>query len=109
MIVFALIKNTEPWTNIDDWRHVPEDVNPADLQTPFSDWSDLLQSPWWEGPTWLRTTENIWPNSDNTMPDEALVERKKSITYSTNINLEENFSKKLLYFSKYSKLIRIVT
>ncbi|GFR27393.1 integrase_H2C2 domain-containing protein [Trichonephila clavata] len=47
MIVLAWIKNTEPWntfvgnrvkeitelTNIDDWRHVPGDVNQEDLLT----------------------------------------------------------------------------
>ncbi|XP_015916070.3 uncharacterized protein [Parasteatoda tepidariorum] len=42
------------------------------------------------------------------MSEEALVERKKCVISSVNVNLQENFSKKLLYFSNYSKIIRMV-
>ncbi|GFV70272.1 integrase catalytic domain-containing protein [Trichonephila clavipes] len=58
MVVFSCIVKKEPWntfvgnrvgqirdfTNIDDWRHVPGEVNPTDLATRCCDWSDLLKS-----------------------------------------------------------------
>ncbi|GFY48157.1 uncharacterized protein TNIN_135691 [Trichonephila inaurata madagascariensis] len=72
------IKKKEPWntfvgnrvkeiwdlTNIDDWRHVPGEVNPADLVTRCCDWSDLLKSKWLEGPGWLYSDEESWPCSE---------------------------------------------
>ncbi|XP_054724268.1 uncharacterized protein LOC129234298 [Uloborus diversus] len=122
MVVLSWITKGEPWntfvgnrvkeirqlTNVDSWRFVPGSMNPADLPSRSCNWKELIDSRWWEGPTWLQETENTWPNTEITMPEEALVERKKSVICSTNINLQENFSKKLLYFSKYSKVIRMV-
>ncbi|XP_054723453.1 uncharacterized protein LOC129233452 [Uloborus diversus] len=122
MVVLSWITKGEPWntfvgnrvkeirqlTNVDSWRFVPGSMNPADLPSRSCNWKELIDSRWWEGPTWLQETENTWPNTEITMPEEALVERKKSVICSRNINLQENFSKKLLYFSKYSKVIRMV-
>ncbi|GBO00253.1 hypothetical protein AVEN_145245-1 [Araneus ventricosus] len=64
MIVLGWITNREPWntfvgnrikeirelTNVEDWRFVPGDINPADLPFRACDWSELLRSRWWEGP-----------------------------------------------------------
>ncbi|GFW72711.1 uncharacterized protein TNCV_3799381 [Trichonephila clavipes] len=74
LIVLAWIKNRKPWntfvgnrmmeikelTNVDYWRHVPGDVNPADLPSRSCEWSDPLQSQWWEDPAWIKETENNW-------------------------------------------------
>ncbi|GFT24322.1 integrase catalytic domain-containing protein [Nephila pilipes] len=81
-------------TNIDDWRHVPGEVNPADLATRCCDWSDLLQSKWWEGPGWLYNDEESWPCSEvSETPDEAFLERRKTVVTNLATRNERNSSK----------------
>ncbi|GFQ79810.1 integrase catalytic domain-containing protein, partial [Trichonephila clavata] len=122
MVVLSWIKKKEPWntfvgnrvkeirdlTNIDDWRHVPGEVNPADLATRCCDWSDLLQSKWWEGPGWLYNDEESWPCSEvSETPDEAFLERRKTVVTNVATENEVRFGDRLLYFSSYRKILRM--
>ncbi|GFY39840.1 integrase catalytic domain-containing protein [Trichonephila inaurata madagascariensis] len=114
MVVLSWIKKKEPWntffgnrvkqirdlTNIDDWRHVPGDVNPADLATRCCDWSDLLKSKWWEAPGWLYSDEESWPYSEvSEAPDEAFLERRKMVVTNLATLNEVRFGNRFLYFS----------
>ncbi|GBM01675.1 hypothetical protein AVEN_271930-1 [Araneus ventricosus] len=116
------IKKKEPWntfvgnrvkeirdlTNIDYWRHVPGEVNPADLATRCCDWSDLLQSKWWEGPSWLYNDEESWPCSEvSETPDEAFLERRKTVVTNLAAGNEVRFGDRFLYFSSYKKILRM--
>ncbi|GBN24590.1 hypothetical protein AVEN_89331-1, partial [Araneus ventricosus] len=90
MIVLGWITNTEPWntfvgnrikeirelTNVEDWRFVPGDINPADLPSRSCDWSELLRSRWWEGPKWLYECPEFWPYKEINLPEEATIERE---------------------------------
>ncbi|GBM08088.1 hypothetical protein AVEN_123000-1 [Araneus ventricosus] len=90
MIVLGWITNTEPWntfvgnrikeirelTNVEDWRVVPGDINPADLPSRSCDWSELLRSRWWEGPKWLYECPEFWPYKEINLPEEATRERE---------------------------------
>ncbi|GBM48005.1 hypothetical protein AVEN_34341-1 [Araneus ventricosus] len=120
MVVLSWIKKKEPWntfvgnrvkeirdlTNIDDWRHVPGEVNPADLATRCCDWSDLLQSKWWEGPSWLYNDEESWPCSEvSETPDEAFLERRKTVATNLATGNEVRFGDRFLYFSSYKKIL----
>ncbi|GBL88689.1 hypothetical protein AVEN_195670-1 [Araneus ventricosus] len=122
MVVLSWIKKKEPWntfvgnrvkeirdlTNIDDWRHVPGEVNPADLATRCCDWSDLLQSKWWEGPGWLYNDEESWPCSEvSETPDEAFLERRKTVVTNLATGNEVRFGDRFLYFSSYKKILRM--
>ncbi|GBO10837.1 hypothetical protein AVEN_48012-1 [Araneus ventricosus] len=93
MVVLSWIKKKEPWntfvgnrvkeirdlTNIDDWRHVPGEVNPANLATRCCDWSDLLQSKWWEVPISCITMRILYDAEVSETPDEAFLERRKTV------------------------------
>ncbi|GFV91388.1 integrase catalytic domain-containing protein [Trichonephila clavipes] len=111
MVVLRWIKKKEPWntfvgnrvkeiidlTNIDDWRHVNGEVNPADLATRCCDWSDLLKSKWWEGPGWLYSDEESWPCSEvSETTDEAFLEQRKTVV--TNLATGNEAEETLIKF-----------
>ncbi|GFY71663.1 uncharacterized protein TNIN_43421 [Trichonephila inaurata madagascariensis] len=95
-------------TNIDDWRHVPGEVNPADLATRCCDWSDLLKSKWWEGSSWLYSNEESWPCSEvSETPDEAFLERRKTVVTNLATGNEVRLGDRFMYFSSYKKILRM--
>ncbi|GIX94263.1 reverse transcriptase [Caerostris darwini] len=122
MIVLGWITNTEPWntfvgnrvkeirelTKMEDWRFVPGDVNPADLPSRSCNWFELLQSRWWEGPKWLYEPPEFWPYTEITLLEEAMKERRKSVVVNLNIDTKEHFGNRLLYFSSYPRIIRMI-
>ncbi|GBM43389.1 hypothetical protein AVEN_264608-1 [Araneus ventricosus] len=99
MIVLGWITITEPWntfvgngvkeirelTNVEDWRFVPGGINPADLPSRSCDWSELLRSRWWEGPKWLYECPEFWPYKELTLPEEAMIKRRKTVVVNLNI------------------------
>ncbi|GFR20889.1 integrase catalytic domain-containing protein [Trichonephila clavata] len=121
MTVLGWITNSEPWntfvgnrvreirelTNVEDWRFVPGDLNPADLPSRSCDWSQLFRSQWWEGPKWLHESPECWPYTEITLPQEALLERRKSVAVNLTIDTNDNFGNRFLYFSSYPKIIRM--
>jgi len=63
------------------WRHVPGTLNPADLPSRGCSPSCLLKSRWWEGPSWLRQTEDNWPSMEPLADENAVMtEKRKSAT-----------------------------
>ncbi|GFX32204.1 integrase catalytic domain-containing protein [Trichonephila clavipes] len=102
------VKEIRDLTNIDDWRHVPGEVNPADLATQCCDWSDLLISKWWECPGWLYSDEESWPCSEvSETPDEAFLERRKTVVTNLATGNEVRYGNRFLYFSSYKKILRM--
>ncbi|GFT58057.1 integrase catalytic domain-containing protein [Nephila pilipes] len=121
MVVLGWITNSEPWktfvgnrvkeirelTNVEDWRFVPRDVNPADIPSRPCNWFELLRSQWWEGPKWLYEPPEFWPYAEITLPEEALVEIPKSVAVNLNINTKECLGSRFLYFSSYPRIVRM--
>ena len=99
-------------TKKSDWRHVGGKDNPADLGSRGVSALVLKDSKlWWEGPKWLRESENNWPTSlvleDSTeikeerkrTPIVLSVVTEKVRTLSNVVNVER--------FNSLTKLLRV--
>jgi hypothetical protein len=77
-------------SDLKQWRHVPTDQNPADVATRPIPVSELSQSSlWWNGPEFLRKSEEHWPEpfdvSGVKLSPEALAELKPESALLTRI------------------------
>lgn len=88
------------------WRHIPGKFNPADIASRGCTPQHLLQYGWWEGPEFLKTSPEAWPESKFS-PDEELIaaEMKKKIIAELSVKVEkpEWFER----FSSFSKIVRV--
>ncbi|XP_055944582.1 uncharacterized protein LOC129975545 [Argiope bruennichi] len=83
------IKEIRELTEGYSWRHVPGDMNTADILSRGCSPQQMLKSRWWEGPSWLKDNHEFWPFSSIVgQPNEVDIERKKS--KSVNMNLTED-------------------
>ncbi|UYV82247.1 hypothetical protein LAZ67_21001455 [Cordylochernes scorpioides] len=63
---------------------VPSECNPAELPSRGCSLSRLIQSKWWEGPSWLKLTEEYWPSRYKDLNEEEIcAERKKPAKIQT--------------------------
>ncbi|UYV74075.1 hypothetical protein LAZ67_11002039 [Cordylochernes scorpioides] len=67
-----------------DWRYVPSECNSADLPSRGYSLSQLLQSRWWEGPSWLKLSEEYWPSRYRDLNEEEICAEKKKIQLFIN-------------------------
>lgn len=96
-------------TKVEDWRHVPGAMNPADLPSRGCTPSQLLKSRWWEGPAWLRGPAETWPSQEEDVDeDEVLKERKKGSTAAQLVSTEEEVPWYARKYSSYYKNVRLV-
>ncbi|UYV73787.1 hypothetical protein LAZ67_11000915 [Cordylochernes scorpioides] len=58
------VREIQATTNLNDWRFVPSQLNPADLLSRGCPPSQFVQSIWWEGPEWWKKPKEFWPNSE---------------------------------------------
>lgn len=124
-VVLAWIKRNSKWktfvsnriteicenTKKEWWYHLPGILNPADLPSRGCNAKKYFENRWWEGPKWLYEEQSKWPRYDikNLSIDEDTVkkEEKKEVTVNTDI-CHEIFSERLLYFSQYNKIVRMI-
>ncbi|OXA62059.1 hypothetical protein Fcan01_00716 [Folsomia candida] len=94
-------------SNKEEWRHVPGKINPADLPSRGCSPTELLLSKWWEGPDWLRESEDNWQKSPGeTDEDEVLAEVKRStwMKVARTVPVASFVAK----FASYIKNVRVV-
>lgn len=64
------------------WRHVPGNLNPADLPSRGCSAKKLIESSWWEGPDWLKSPESQ-SLSEIVIPDiDVLTSERKRVVVS---------------------------
>ena len=97
------------YTSTNDWHFVPGVLNPADLPSRGCSPKQLLESRWWEGPSWLADEPELWPQVDNIVyREEEINKEKKKGTITTLVNSDSTLDWHLLYFSKFVKTLRMV-
>ncbi|KAI5755331.1 hypothetical protein M8J77_016036 [Diaphorina citri] len=70
------------------WKHVPGEMNPADLPSRGCYPKRFVKSRWWEGPTWLKGDPEDWPQVVSEFDEEEInMERKKTVV-SSMLNTE---------------------
>ncbi|UYV84766.1 hypothetical protein LAZ67_X003376 [Cordylochernes scorpioides] len=103
------VREIQATTNLNDWRFVPSQLNPADLLSRGCPPSQFVQSRWWEGPKWLKKPKEFWPNSEFSInPKEIKVEENINFVFrlKTNINLNIDYKDWILTRSSvYSESI----
>ena len=110
------VKEIRDISEAKQWRHIPGNLNPADLPSRGCTVNQLLASRWWEGPDWLKESKNDWPTANEDSVDEAEVnsELKKSTQAKTaaliSVKTRETIEKDNWFykFSSYSKVIRVI-
>jgi hypothetical protein len=61
----------------EQWRHVPGNLNSADLPYRGCSARRLVASSWWEGPEWLKQPQEYWPSPELKFDEEAIVKMQK--------------------------------
>lgn len=107
VFVINRVREIRKLTDERRWYHVPGFLNPADLPSRGCFGKRLVESKWWEGPTWLCHKER-WPQQEIQFDEEEIEKerKKKAITNLSNFAGSDDWH--FFYFSKYSKLLRMM-
>lgn len=109
--VFNRVKEIRTLTEGHKWRHVPGEMNPADLPSRGCSAKKLVKSQWWKGPEWLRMSSENWPNSDFTYNEDEIGKEKRKIVVSSVVCSNKDTDDKDWYyrhFSQYKKIVRMI-
>ena len=76
-------------SSMDQWRHVKDVENPADIGTRGISLEGLRESVWLDGPAWLQKDEDDWPKP--WCQENALEPEQVTSTVATETNLDQLF------------------
>jgi len=78
--VFNRVQEIRSLSDVSAWRHVPGEMNPADIPSRGCSATQLIETRWWEGPEWLKLSEENWPKSEVQCDmDQVMQEKKKTV------------------------------
>lgn len=103
--VWNRVKEIRSVSDGKDWKHVPSHLNPADLPSRGCNSSQLKESEWWLGPSWLREPEPNWPTTILEFNEDEVRSEIKKTTTVHMVNLQETSFKVSDHFSSYTQLI----
>ncbi|XP_054713646.1 uncharacterized protein LOC129223104 [Uloborus diversus] len=97
-------------TNTNQWSHISSHLNFADLPSRGCLPLQYSKSDWWSGPVCLKSPKDNWPKSE-VKASETLVfaERKKGICLNLSAVVESDRVKWYEKFSKFSKMIPVLS
>ena len=87
-------------TTVDQWRHVPGNLNPADCGTRGLSPMELQTKEWLTGPAFLKQPESEWPVFVQQSP-ESIAVTTNAITIQQPVVPWENFS-------TFKRLVRVI-
>ncbi|GFW01392.1 integrase catalytic domain-containing protein [Trichonephila clavipes] len=102
------VKEIRLLTKTHSWKHVPGNMNPADLLSRGCSPYKLLKSKWWEGPAWSKENPQNWPTGEIIdQPSEIEVERRKIKIVNIDLANDAPLLWHLHNISNYSKMIKV--
>lgn len=107
IFVFNRVKKIREYSRPEEWRHIPGNLNPADLPSRGCTSKQLLNCRWWEGPDWLRHPEEYWPKSDINCDENIVMSEKKKVVVSHLVQ-ETDSHRYFQYFSRFRRVVRMV-
>ncbi|CAG9137618.1 unnamed protein product [Plutella xylostella] len=92
------------------WRHVPSELNCADVSSRGAAAADLLNHELWWGPQWLCQPSDCWPVDGPAFPPDMLPGRKTKTCVVNIGNLQSDTDTDFLIdkFSSFEKLIKVM-
>lgn len=88
-----------------EWRHVPSELNPADLASRGVDPQHLQSAAlWWNGPSYLQEPKDNWPTQPINIPTD--LPETKSLTVNNLLQPTPNSFIQFERFSNFNKLRR---